>query len=219
MTTGQTYRAIENQRIKPYGSDEGRCTDVGFVMPKLADISAYAKQHFDAAYFPLENETTDKYLCTLDGLDLTHDVHTVDKETIKYAKKGVYKLTYHTQDAAGNQECRPRGKVTRTVVVKDTLAPVIVVRRPGSDKYAISTLSDAQKDKLKTLPVDNPNRDGIPSAAQLNTYLRGAVAKKASSVTGECKPWCAAEMAKSANQLKLACTEWPKCKGCASCAE
>jgi hypothetical protein len=174
MTTGQTYLAIENERIKPYGNDVGVCERKGFAMPKPAGLSVYAKQHFDAAFFPLENETTDKYLCTLDGLDLTHDVHTVDKETIKYAKKGVYKLTYHTQDAAGNQECRPRGKVTRTVVVKDTLAPVIVVRRPGSDKYAISTLSAAQKDKLKTLPSDNPNRDGIPSAAELNTYLRGA---------------------------------------------
>ena len=34
-----------------------------------------------------------------------------------------------------------------------------------------------------------------------------------------CKPWCAAEMEKGANQLKLACTEWSKCGGCARCRD
>jgi len=176
MTSAQTYLAVKGDRIKPYGSDGGKCAANGFVMPKANSISAFAKKHFGGAYFPAVRETTDEYLCSLDGLTLTHNVHTVDTNTIKYAKKGVYKITYHTKDGAGNEECTPRGMVTRTVVVKDTLAPVIVIRRPGSDKYAVGSIGDAQKAKLATLPYGDDHRDGIPSANEVTTFLRGSVA-------------------------------------------
>lgn len=42
-------------------------------------------------------------------------------------------------------------------------------------------------------------------------------ARRVEGPSADCRPWCAKEMAKGANQFKLACT-WEKCKGCASCA-
>lgn len=172
MQSAITYFVVNGDRIKPYHNDQGKCTANGFVMAKRSRITKWAKSYFKNVYFPKPRETSDDYLCTLDGVKLTHDAHHVDKSTIKYAKKGVYKITYHTKDEAGNKECRPRGPVTRVVVVKDTLAPVIVVTRPGTDKYAASSMGSRQETALSQLPLSDPDRQGIPNAAQLKDSLK-----------------------------------------------
>jgi hypothetical protein len=173
-TDGVTYFKIDGQgAIKPYGSDGGLCAENGFAMPQRSDLTAYTEQHFGPGFFPSELQSTDQYLCWQDpSVELTFDAHHVDEHTIKFATQGVYTITYHTQDAAGNPECRPAGvPITRKVVVKDTLAPRIVIKRPDGSKYSMGSIGDAQTAKLATLPDGEEHQGGLPSQDELADFL------------------------------------------------
>merc|ERR1712216_906729 len=70
------------------------------------------KAHFPAEYFPKKGETSNEYLSTVKS----------KHHQIAHAEPGKYVIEFHAKDKAGNKECKA---TKRTVVVRDTLPPVI----------------------------------------------------------------------------------------------
>jgi hypothetical protein len=128
MSTKQTFYGVSTGlRVVPYGNAQGSCVDFGMKMAKSADISVAAKAHFAASNFPAAGETSNNYLCTVGGFQvkdagLAKSTLTTTHNEITHAEPGKYIIEYHTKDQAGNKECSP---VARTVIVRDTLPPVI----------------------------------------------------------------------------------------------
>lgn len=131
--------------IVPYGSEQGTCTDYGMQMinwddlPKAARTWAEHPRHFGYPAFrgfPEADETSDQYLC---GVDTSAPVPAVVPTigTLDKAIDGTFKISYHVSDKAGNTEtynqdnvlCKAGiwGSPIRTVIVKDTLPPVITL--------------------------------------------------------------------------------------------
>lgn len=132
MKEKKTFLAITGgKRVIPYGKTPGSCRDFGMRMPAAKYLSAAAKLHFAKDYFPKKGETSNDYLCAVrygDNIKKTTDAM-LGKSTLKtrhqeitHAEPGKYIIEFHTKDKAGNTECKP---VKRTVVVRDTLPPVI----------------------------------------------------------------------------------------------
>jgi len=101
-----------------------------------------------------------------------------------HAEQGTYVIQYHVADKAGNQECDP---VVRTVLVRDTLPPVITVTL--GDKLIHISKGDQKGLDDETNPAgpvgtQNPNLEGVTfqgtvlmaEAAASNGWLMGAVA-------------------------------------------
>jgi hypothetical protein len=152
---GYTYLAVVcGTRIVPSYStasstDQGDCPKYGLAVASFADQAikdrAIAKFH-DASmpdhsrYFPDSGASTDYYLCsTNDGGAATHLSHNegnmngnnniIDSTKITRAEAGKYVIFYHVSDNAGNKECDTE---SRTVIVKDTLPPVITLHLDSS---------------------------------------------------------------------------------------
>merc|ERR1712072_878648 len=95
-------------------------------------------------YFPNAASNTTEYFCgtndealeephlSWDGTDVaaTNDHTLIDHEEISRAEAGKYIIHYHVSDSAGNPECEG-GSPSRTVIVRDTLPPVITLHLKG----------------------------------------------------------------------------------------
>jgi hypothetical protein len=180
-----TYFKVTNDPIRAYlyqqdgtvsEDNQGKCPENGFRMAVAAELTQWAKDEFGDDFTTIAADTNE-YLCTLDpAVVLNHDVQHISMETIKYATKGVYTCKYRTEDGEGVANCG--GERVRTVVVRDSMAPVIVVTR--GNKYATSAMGSAQKAKLATLPTGEAHRDGIPNKLEVHrAFLRGALKKLA----------------------------------------
>merc|ERR1712167_315533 len=69
------------------------------------------------------------------------------------AEAGVYKIIYNGQDVAGNQA----DKIYRTVIVKDTLPPVISLLNPVTNEILASGSNAALGLNGKSTPVPKYN--------------------------------------------------------------
>jgi len=179
MSTGTTFKACDScTRITPYGGAEGDCPKFGMKMLKAADKMAAAKNMFVGAYFPARG-ASNMYIC--EGSTNTDAVHAtsekVDHRQISRAESGKYVIEYSVKDAAGNRHCK---KGYRTVVVKDTLPPVITVT-VGNKIVHTSAFSPEN-------PAGNPEVNPFLAKAlmeeqtsSVNGWIIGAVA---SAVTG-----------------------------------
>merc|ERR1712224_470383 len=69
MASQKTFLPItKGKRVIPYNNAAGHagsCADYGMRMPAASYISAAAKVHFAAEYFPKKGETSNEYLCTI----------------------------------------------------------------------------------------------------------------------------------------------------------
>ena len=105
------------------------------------------------------NTATNKYLCSTNDVSgdqsgapdmtwtATSDAHAHDWTTAEQSEYGKFVISYHTQDNAGNTEATrhimagapwsgtdcPGGTPKRTVIVKDTLPPVIHLHLKNQD--------------------------------------------------------------------------------------
>jgi len=135
MASQKTFLPInKGKRVIPYNNAAGHagsCADYGMRMPAASYISKAAKAHFPAEYFPKKGETSNEYLCTVRFADKINKVtdKMLAKSTLKskhhqiaHAEPGKYIIEFHAKDKAGNKECKT---AKRTVVVRDTLPPVI----------------------------------------------------------------------------------------------
>jgi hypothetical protein len=151
---GNTYYAVVcGTRVEPYSTAvQGDCANVGLNMAIFDTSSAQytaAYNHFHEAglpahsmYFPSAGATTDNYLCSTndataadlstvnhngaiaDQVTWQQQTNTISHDAISRAEAGLYVIFYHVVDNANNDECATH---KRTVVVRDTLPPVITL--------------------------------------------------------------------------------------------
>jgi len=178
MATGSTFKTCEDcTRVTPYGAVEGDCSKYGMKMLQAKDMAA-AKKLFLPAYFPARG-ASNMYVC--EGSSNTDNVHAtsekVDHRQISQAESGKYIIKYSVQDKAGNKHCKAG---LRTVVVRDTLPPVITVTI--GNKIVHTSAFTANN------PAGNPDVNPFLAKAlmeeqtsSVNGWIIGAVA---SAVTG-----------------------------------
>jgi hypothetical protein len=126
MVSGDTYKFIKGGlRVAPYGSAQGSCSQYGLVMPKSFSAGAQAKFAVLKMKIPAGSSTND-YVCSTTTASVKGVVlkATTVLPKITNAEPGVFVIAYHAKDRSNNKECIA---AKRTVVVKDTLPPVIVV--------------------------------------------------------------------------------------------
>jgi len=126
--TAHTYYAVNcGKRVVPYGKEhDGSCARVGLKMAQFTTKKqkTQAQKKFSKKFFTTGvGATSDEYLCsTNDERQDTHITQTATHDQITRAEAGKYVIFFHVSDKAGNKECKtPK----RTVVVRDTLPPVI----------------------------------------------------------------------------------------------
>jgi hypothetical protein len=182
-------------RVVPYGVAHGSCGNYGLEMANIdaTEKQALVKDGRWTKYLPAAGATTNDYLCSTN--DRAWDaksypvasVSTYDAahDEITSKEAGKYTIYYHVSDKAGNQE-----KVTprRTVIVKDTLPPVITLRL---NNKLIHTSAGQQKTpanfyKVYVNPAGVSGAGGNPNlmeeaSSSVNGWIIGAVA---SAVTG-----------------------------------
>jgi hypothetical protein len=195
--SGFTYKAVDaGASTVPYGTDDGSCATHGMKMAaKVSDAVRAAQQtHYcsndeeECRYFPTDpTASTNFYICGINDLNTpldAHHSHDISHDEIAHAEAGKYVITYHVQDKAGNDECNV---VSRTVVVKDTLPPVISLNFGG--KVIAKSASDALGLDGVANPAgkngQNPFLDGKLMAEQASASANAWVlAAAASAVTG-----------------------------------
>jgi len=130
-STGFTYKpvALGTAVTAAYSTHQGDCPKYGMEMADFTGATAAqarAEAKFGASYFV--NGGTNYYLCAINDGGVAYSelpkLQTVGHEDIAHAEEGEYHINFHVSDLASNTEC-----VTpvRTVVVKDTLPPVITL--------------------------------------------------------------------------------------------
>jgi hypothetical protein len=145
---GYTYvRCDDCERVQPYSTFEGGCAAKGLKMAQFTDNDAdtlkWAKDEYGSEYFPnVSSATTDKYLCSAGAFDKNDAFHAHetnihhekingnDDGKINSAEAGKYVITYHVQDSSGNAQCTTSANL-RTVIVRDSLPPVITLHLKG----------------------------------------------------------------------------------------
>jgi len=140
--------------------------------------------------------TSDTYLCTK-----PMGVHVAISTSASVtpaagAEVGTYIIAYHVKDRYGNMECQTK---YRTVVVKDTLAPVIALKM-GSK---VIHVSDASKKGLggETNPATLPKENAFLSSLQAGNMQYGYMAEQAQSSSSSA--WIMAAAASAVTGLAL----------------
>jgi len=142
-TPGFTYwKCTGCGAVKPYADKQGDCPAHGLAMAQFGAAEANTKAALIADpaftnYIPdaaNANSNTDMYLCSTNDASVANaDGHEAQAATIAHdkitrAEQGKYIIFYHVSDSAGNTERSCGGtSPSRTVVVKDTLPPVITL--------------------------------------------------------------------------------------------
>merc|ERR1711966_514014 len=105
---------------------KGNCASLGLIRANDAKINTYIKSVFPAQARLVGN--LDDYVCTVDPAveeltQLTNAATAGPSSYISDAEQGKYIIKFNVEDKAGNAAT----KLHRTVVVKDTLPPVITL--------------------------------------------------------------------------------------------
>jgi hypothetical protein len=197
MSRAATYYMCQGcARVRPYGNAHGSCGKYGLEMAKIdaAEKKLLVQWKMWRKYFPANaRATTNDYLCSTNDRAWApksypiSSVSTYDAEhdEINRSDAGKYVIFYHVSDKAGNKEkFTPR----RTVIVKDTLPPVITLRL---NNKLIHTSAGQQKTpanfyKVYVNPAGVSGAGGNPNlmeetSSSVNGWIIGAVA---SAVTG-----------------------------------
>jgi len=184
---------------------KGNCASLGLIRANDAKINTYIKSVFPAQARLVGN--LDDYVCTVDPAveeltQLTNAATAGPSSYISDAEQGKYIIKFNVEDKAGNAAT----KLHRTVVVKDTLPPVITLHlknklihspadfgktginhgmpnkqwNPANYKRNANALPDAKYEPAAGYKgFGNPNF--MAETATTNGWLIGAVA---SAVTG-----------------------------------
>merc|ERR1712054_640510 len=203
------YTSPTGTPVVPYGSAAGECAKVGLEMVDFTGKEAscnFIKSKY-AVDFPtnfncatgVTTESSATYLCgTNDELgarlyakhknNALMDELIRDKKTdISRAEAGVFVIYYHVTDNAGNTEVQP--SPARTVIVKDTLPPVISLHLSNGTAYHNIQTSHTIKD------INDVDKQGLLynefSNNEAVTQSPRAVANPAtvSDVDGGGNPW------------------------------
>jgi hypothetical protein len=201
---GQTYYQCANcVRVpKAYSAEhQGSCAGLGLKMAQFlnadgtynADLKTMAMKKFDAKFFANPDESTDDYLCSTNDIGSDHTVTQSTQHTeITRAEAGKYVIFFHVSDSAGNAECKT---LKRTVIVKDTLPPVITLHLKnqlihqsqgdqsglGGEKNPAGTAANPFLKSFMEAPVQD-NQFMAETQTSVNGWLIGAVASAVAGV-------------------------------------
>eukprot|EP00937_MAST-01D_sp_MAST-1D-sp2_P003118 g3118.t1 len=156
--------------IVPYDGDEGECGQLGMEMANFWESNALlasARRHFCGAgdhkpcpWIPRDpTQTTNTYLCAINDIKRSTAGYITQAEKDEEAKAGVYVISYHVQDKAGNREV---AAPTRTVEVRDTLPPVISLK-----------WMDVKNSVIQVSKHSANNPAGIVAKSSQNQFLQG----------------------------------------------
>merc|ERR1711968_203157 len=150
------------------GNAPGSCAELGLEMANFQGKQKsceWIKQRYSVDFpadfdcsEPTTSEVSVNYICGTNDELLTSDEFMKHKNThktdhffqasnnaISEAEAGMYVIYYHVEDTAGNKECETP---SRTVVVKDTLPPVItlhlrnkMIHKSNEDQRACSRIT------------------------------------------------------------------------------
>jgi hypothetical protein len=177
----KTFYPCRNcKRVVPYKKSQGDCGKVGLVMAK-GPFSKFVTKKYGPNFFPKKNGSTNNYLCTTFKVHAEHKDHkAANAKDLKRAEAGKYVVLYHVQDKAGNKECKTQ---RRTVIVKDTLPPVITIHM--NRKLVATKSKKANTGHKATKSYGNPFlRDFMMEETQtsVNGWIVGAVASAVAGV-------------------------------------
>lgn len=181
MSNGMTYFPLENAApVRAYNSNNGDCATVGMQMAQFVNKQAYlnVRAQFGSSYF-LDGwrQTTvksTKYICSTNGKVYKHSTLATVGD-IRHAVPGEYTIKYDVKDNSKNAATT----VTRKVVVRDTLPPVIVMSLPQNGGQHIS---DSSATGLNG--VANP-----AGLAAHNPFISSAVSLMAEDTTTSVNGW------------------------------
>jgi len=161
---------IDPATSQPYQND---CPSFGMEMTVWDADRQNSKAYLEAldedgdddfsSYIPNElnvDSTSTNYLCSTNDATVAqaagHEetAATVPHDKITRAEQGKYIIYYHVQDSSGNHECQPTP--SRTVVVKDTLPPVITLHLAKAGSHVMIHSSDPGTSSAETGSVANP---------------------------------------------------------------
>ena len=178
MASGNTYKEYtcteQCKNTTPYtgaSAPAAGCADYGLDMAywgtstsaKAAKAKAQDKyKDAQPSLFPSGAAVvTNRYLCMARALH-THNPYlgasggTYHQDLVSRAEAGKYVIFYHVQDKAGNAEC---SAPTRTVVVRDTLPPVISLHMGLDDGTHSKAFHVGKGDQVGIGGVVNPAGD------------------------------------------------------------
>jgi len=167
-------------RVSPYKEEQGDCTKMGLTMAK-GPFSKFIKNKYGAKFFP-QSGTSNDYLCTTTDVHAEHREHIEanSKIALNRAEAGKYVVQYHVSDLAGNAEC---ATLKRTVIVKDTLPPVITLHM--NKKLVATKAANANTGHKDTKTYKNIfAKDFLMAETQtsVNGWMVGAVASAVAGV-------------------------------------
>jgi len=127
MTYSATYYQCTNCKRVANHKQQGSCKSLGMhrmtFQFRQRKAKASAMKKFGKLYF--SKGSTDDYLCTTNSQgDNSVMTRKMKHNKITRSEAGKYILFFHVVDKAGNSECKTH---KRTVIVKDTLPPVITL--------------------------------------------------------------------------------------------
>jgi len=129
---GFTYLAVKDgKRVRPYDpteTAENSCGEYGLKMATFRNGKQRfgAQFFFDEAFFVDAPATSDEYLCSTNDHsgEALEDMSDVPHWALTDSEEGVYIVKYQVSDSYGNSQCETK---YRTVLVKDTLSPVVTL--------------------------------------------------------------------------------------------
>jgi hypothetical protein len=196
---GDTYFALNNAApIQPYhvGAD-GDCTTVGMEMAKFPSEDAWkrVRNEFGAQYFPGDihaesTVTSTQYICSTNTNTYTHSTAALTVGDLTHAVPGEYKIYYMVKDSSNNKDkdWHAGNRVSRTVIVRDTLPPVIVMTL-GDNQQHVSDSSELGLNGVKNpagMPASNPfiSASSLMAEEQTASVNGWVVGAAASTITG-----------------------------------
>jgi hypothetical protein len=148
---GATYFGLKNAApIKPYNVGvNGDCATVGMEIAKFPSKGAFqrVRNEFGADFFPGEiyAESTveaTQYICSTNQNTYSHSTEKLSVGDLTHAVPGEYKIHYMVKDHSQNKDkdWQAGARVSRDVIVRDTLPPVIVMSIGGKTHVSDSSV-------------------------------------------------------------------------------
>merc|ERR1711871_1359425 len=222
------------KQVTPYSKAPGSCAELGL---EMADFQGkeqsceWIKQRYSVDFpadfdcsKPTTSEVSVNYICGTNDELLTDDEFMKHKNThktdhffqasnnaISEAEAGMYVIYYHVQDTAGNKECETP---SRTVVVKDTLSPVItlhlrnkMIHKSNEDQQGLLTNN---KQSMEKRALGNP-AFGKKDCSKV--IPDKAIHRAVYAATSKWGPYVEAPQKMTQAKCIKRCEETPKCAG------
>jgi len=184
-----TYKLVtSDHRCTVYQSQQCACTKHGLDMPVYDDtLKALAsklrfKRFIPTTFNPADNEKQYTYVCALnnEGRNRQLNPHPITMDSVSHAMPGEYVIKYTVTDSAGNSAVSDPNEHWRTVIVKDTLKPVITLHLAGQmvHKSAGGTgevLYGSKSNPAEVKGVNPHLDDGYSSSLNTKVMARSSV--------------------------------------------